>query len=359
MKKQKEEVAKRKPTSSERFAHAVMREYQGSVGSVVANEEHRKEMQSYFIALDNTFKIAEEKRLSTPEHKRDSLAFSWENVNLQKLALDVVAYTKMGLNPLLPNHINLIPYKNKKTNKFDIGFLEGYAGKELIARRYALDAPDFAVVELVYSNDEFQAIKKGVNNAYDSYEFAIPDPFNRGKIMGGFYYHVFEEKPILNKLVVVSYADILKRKPKYASAEFWGGEKTICKNNKPAGTETIEGWHDKMCEKTVKRMCWNDVVIDGNKIDDSYTRAKESSMENVDLKIENEIMDMSVTEELVMPSTKPDVEPKKEEPAPTAKAKPIPVPDAAKPDPAIKEQSFSDFKKEKTEVDKDGQSRAF
>ena len=49
--------------------------------------------------------------------------------------------------------------------------------------------------------------------------------FARGDIVGGFYYHIYQDKPEKNKLVVMPLKEILKRKPQYASAEFWGGEK--------------------------------------------------------------------------------------------------------------------------------------
>jgi recombination protein RecT len=150
---------------------------------------------------------------------------------------------------------------------------------ELKAKKYGLDIPDHVVVELVYSTDKFKPYKKDRNNQIESYDFEITDVFNRGQVVGGFYYHIFTEAPEKNKLVVMTYADILKRKPQYASVEFWGGEKDVWENNKKVGKETVEGWHDKMCWKTVYRAAYRDITIDSQKIDDDYLKLKQTEAE--------------------------------------------------------------------------------
>jgi recombination protein RecT len=184
---------------------------------------------------------------------RDPLPVTWENVNMESLARSVVAYARIGLDPAQKNHINMIPYKNNTTGKYDIGFIEGYRGIELKAMKYGLDVPDAVIVELVYTNDKFKPIKKSLNNPYESYEFEIVDAFDRGEIKGGFYYHIYSKYPEKNKLVIMTLKDIEKRKPKYASSEFWGGEKDVWKDGKKVGTEQVEGWFEKMCYKTIYR----------------------------------------------------------------------------------------------------------
>ena len=69
--------------------------------------------------------------------------------------------------------------------------------------------------------------------------------------------------------------DIEKRKPKYASAEFWGGEKDKWENGKKVGKESIAGWYHEMCWKTIYRAAYNSVTIDGKKIDQSFLRMAE------------------------------------------------------------------------------------
>jgi len=234
-------------------------------------------------------KAAEEKRLKKSEKYRDPVPVTWANVNMEQLARNVVSYARIGLDPAQKNHINLIPYKNNNTGKYDIGFLEGYRGIELKATKYGLDIPDHVIVELVYSTDKFKSIKKDRNNPYETYEFEITNEFERGEVVGGFYYHLYSNNPENNKLVVMPLKKILKRKPAYASPEFWGGEKDKWENGKKAGKVQIEGWFEEMCYKTVYRAAFNDITIDSQKIDDDYMRLKEMEMSLAESKVANEI----------------------------------------------------------------------
>jgi recombination protein RecT len=81
------------------------------------------------------------------------------------------------------------------------------------------------IIELVYTKDHFKEMKKGINNPVEGYEFEVVDSFDRGEVRGGFYYFAYKDNPEKNRLVVMPLKDILKRKPAYASVEFWGGEK--------------------------------------------------------------------------------------------------------------------------------------
>lgn len=270
-------LKKHEPTKAERFSEMVMSEFKATTPNLSdgMNDFTKRLCQNYFISLDMVLKKSEEKRLSKPEAKRDKLPFHWDNVNLQQMALDVVTYARVGLDPFQNNHIAMIPYKNSKTSKFDIGFIMEYRGIELKARKYGIESPE-VIVELVYSTDNFRPIKKDTSNLIEDYEFEIKEPFKRGEIIGGFYYHRYEDS-LKNKLVIFTLNDILKRKPKHASAEFWGGEKTKWKDDKPAGKETIDGWKEKMYYKTIYRAAWNDITIDSKKIDDDFTKIAQIS----------------------------------------------------------------------------------
>lgn len=262
------------PTIGEKFTEMVKREYAGNVGKIELSGFQKRLIQNYFISIDNALKVAEERRLKKSEQYRDPTPITWDNVNLQQLAMNVVACSRIGYDPALPNHINMVPYKNGKTNKYDIGFVEGYRGKELKAKKYGYEVPNNVIVKLVYANEEFHPIYKDKENAIESYiHKAAPNPFIKGSIVGGYYYHEYAEKPENNKLMFYSLAEIEKRKPQYASTEFWGGEKTkYDEKGKKNGTETVEGWHDEMCWKTVHRMAYNAITIDSQKIDDDLMR---------------------------------------------------------------------------------------
>ncbi|CAM4179380.1 recombinase RecT [Paenibacillus xylanexedens] len=282
-------IAKTEPTQSERFMTKVISEFGSSVGEVALTNFQKRLAQNYFIALDAVLKTAEEKRLKKSDQYRDPVPMTWANVNMDKLSRDVVAYARIGFDPAQPNHISLIPFKNNNTGKYDIGFIEGYRGLELKSVKYGLEVPDHVTVELVYSNDYFAPIKKDANHPHESYEFEIKNPFDRGTILGGFYFHSFIKTPQKNKLVMMTLKEIEKRKPEKASVEFWGGEKDVWENKKKVGKETVEGWHEKMCWKTVYRAAHNDITIDSQKIDDDYLRLKQ---------IESDLSDAEVSEEI-------------------------------------------------------------
>lgn len=253
---------------SVRFQNAIMREFSNNPMKLSLTGFQQKLIQNYFIKIDQTLKATELKRMAKSEQYREALAYTWANVNMAKLTIDVVAYSSVGLDPMQKNHINIIPYKNTGSNKYDLNFMMGYNGIELKAKKYGLEIPDDIICEVVYSSDIFKPLKKDLNNSIEGYVFEITNSFERGEIVGGFWYKVFHENPEKNKLKIFNKSDIEKRKPKYASAEFWGGEKAVYQNNQKVGTETIEGWYYEMVEKTVKRNAWDSIVIDSEKIDD-------------------------------------------------------------------------------------------
>lgn len=275
---------------SERFTNAVIKEFSSNNGQVSITPFQKKLCQNYFIKIDQTLKDAEKKRIAKSDEYRDSLALVWENVNMAKLAVDVIAFSSVELDPTQPNHINMIPYKNTANNKYDMGFIIGYRGMELKAKKYGLEVPSDVVVELVYSNDKFKQFKKDRGNAVESYEFEVTDNFNRGEVVGGFWYHEFADYPEKNKLKVFSLKDIEKRKPAYASAEFWGGEKDKWVSGKKVGKEKIEGWFEEMALKTISRHAYNAITIDSKKIDDNYLSIIQKETEMKDSIIQNEVI---------------------------------------------------------------------
>ena len=282
------QIAKSEEPMSVRFMNMVVKEFSSGVGEVALTNFQKRLAQNYFIATDQALAKAEQKRQAKTKNK-DSLPVVWANVNMQRLALDVVAAARVGLDPAQKNHISMVPYKNNATCKYDIGFIDGYRGIEMKAWKYGLNMPDSVTVELVYSTDHFKPIKKDSKNRVESYEFDIPNPFDRGELIGGFYYHAYNENPTKNKLVIFTLFDILKRKPEHASVEFWGGEKPVWDDGKKAGTEKVEGWFDKMCLKTVFRAAYNDITIDSQKIDDDYLRLKQMEDSFSDLEVQAKI----------------------------------------------------------------------
>lgn len=282
-------------TPSERFTNAVISNFASNGGQIDLTGYQKKLINNYFIKIDMVLKDAEIKRMKKKEEDRELLSYEWVNVNLAKLAIDVIAFSSIGLDPTQPNHLNPIPYKNNATKKYDIAFIQGYKGIEVKAKKYGLKIPDDVVVELVYKNDHFVPLKKSIKNPFDSYEYDILNPFDRGELIGGFYYHQYFNEPKLNTLVIFDKNDIDKRKPKNASVEFWGGEKDKWEWNESKGrnvkngTEEVEGWYDEMAYKTIYRAAYNSITIDSEKIDQHYLAVMQREKENFEIKVVNEI----------------------------------------------------------------------
>lgn len=260
-------------TPSERFTMAVIKNFSQDNGDVQITPFQKRLCQSYFIKIDQMLKASETKRMAKSEQYREALAYSWENVNMNKLAVDVLAYSSVGLDPMQKNHLHPIPYKNNATGKFDISFTKGYNGIELVAKKYGVDVPDDVIIRIVYKNEIFTPVYKDAENRKESFiHKPSENPFEKGDVIGGYYYHVYFDNPEKNKLRVFSLKDIQKRIPKTASAEFWGGEKDKWENGKKSGTEKVDGWFDEMVWKTIKRAAWDSINIDSQKIDDNIQK---------------------------------------------------------------------------------------
>lgn len=288
VKKEENQVQKKELTASERFTGMVINEFQGNVGQLNLNEYQKQLIRNYFIGIDNALKIAEERR-SYSKKKANDPAITWQNVNMNKLAVDVVQNAKLGLDMAVTNHLSVVPYLNGKTNKYDLNLMPGYEGLRYVAIKYAIYPIIDIRVELVHKNDSFKMITK---NNVDGYEFDITNPFDRGEVTGGFGYIRYQDET-RNKLVTMSKAELLKRKPSTAAAEFWGGEKDKWENGKKVGTETIEGWQEEMLYKTMVRATCKKVPLDPKKINESYIYVMESAenyyVENQEDKVNQEI----------------------------------------------------------------------
>lgn len=260
---------------SERFMNKVLQEFSGSVGEFQITDYQRQLIQGYFIGVDRALKTAEAERIRKNENNRDhkydnNIPVTWQNINMADLALDVVHYARLGLDTMQANFITPIPYLNKKAGRYDINLMLGYNGIKYIAEKYALDPPKNVTIELVYETDTFRPYKKGRGNDTESYDFEITNPFARGKIVGGFGYIEYGD-PRKNELVIMSMRDIEKRKPEYASANFWGGKTTEWQKGQKVEVEK-DGWLDEMCRKTLIREVYSPkhILLDPRKVDENY-----------------------------------------------------------------------------------------
>lgn len=277
-------------TNSERFTNKVLTEFKGNVGTVELNNYQKELIKGYFIGIDRALAKAEENRIAKNKYadNKEDLAYTWENLDLNDVAIGAVHHAKLGLDMMQDNHLSPIPYKNKKGNKYSITFMKGYKGMEYIAMEHALVKPKNITIELVYENDEFEVIKKSAANKSDTYRLTIKNPFSRGKCIGGFGYIEYDDES-KNKLIIMSEEEILKRKPAYAAPEFWGGEKDKWVNGKKAGKEEVAGWKDQMYYKTVARAVYKTISPDPKKVNGSYVYVVSNDIDYAEAQVVHEI----------------------------------------------------------------------
>jgi recombination protein RecT len=69
---------------SERFTNSVLSKFSSQNGTANITPFQKRLIQSYFSKIDQVLKASEIKRLQKDEKYRDSLAYDWNNVNLDK-----------------------------------------------------------------------------------------------------------------------------------------------------------------------------------------------------------------------------------------------------------------------------------
>lgn len=277
------EVAKREPGEgaiSERFTAGILREFVSASGDMATFGTYQRQLaQHLFVKIDSQLKALEAKRLQ--RGPKDNPPIIWANLNMQKLALDSVHRIELGLDALIPNHIHPIPYLNGATGKYDMDLRIGYVGKAFYRRMVAENPPADVRIELVYSTDKFRAIKKSLANKIEDYEFEIIQPFDRGDIVGGFGYLVYDD-PERNTLVLVSEGDFQKSRKRAKGDTFW--------TDNPV----------EMRYKTLVHRVTEKMAIDPRKMRGAVAaveaEADEEFQETVDAEANSETVDLSIGE---------------------------------------------------------------
>ena len=244
-------VAKAQESYLDSFTAAVMKQFGTLAPSIEFSPYQRRLANHLALKVDSSLKTLEVKRQWNSSKKNDP-PIVWENVNLEKMAVDAVDRIDLGLDALIPNHIHVIPYLNGRTKKYDLDLRVGYAGKDHYYRKMAVDEPLNVIYELVCETDYFVPKKKSIHNDVESYEFEIKQPFKRGAVIGGFGYIVYAD-PKKNKLILVSDEEFEKSRMK-GNKEFWGTE------NEPGV------WKDRMQYKTIVTRTVTKLALDPEKI---------------------------------------------------------------------------------------------
>ena len=117
-------AVKQEETLSSRFIEHVRKEFVGAIGNQTEFTEYeRKLATNFYIYADNQLKEFEAKRI---KDNKPGTPYEWSNVNMAKLAVDVVHRIREGLDALIPNHIHVVPYWNKKRGQYNLDIRLGY-----------------------------------------------------------------------------------------------------------------------------------------------------------------------------------------------------------------------------------------
>lgn len=227
--KSEQALAKPKPTLSERFLADVEKQFMAQMGrGVQLTAVEQRLVQHMYLSVDQALKANEEKRTKGWPAERlekaaeDPRAFNWYNVDRQKLALDTVHRVSLGLDALVPGHLWPIAYFNNAKGLYDIDLRIGYVGRDFVVRKYAVDSPVAVVYELVHATDTFKALPRSSTREVEGYEFEINNPFDRGDIVGGFGYVVYDDAR-KNRLYIVTPRDFDRAEAAAKTNDFWAG----------------------------------------------------------------------------------------------------------------------------------------
>ena len=266
-------------TTASRFTAEIERQFASEMGASIAWTDYERTLaQHLFLRVDSALKELEKKR----DPAKNQVPMTWENVNLVKLALDGVHRVALGLDALMANHIHPIPYLNGRTKKYDVDLRIGYAGKDFCRRLLAIDPPVEVIYELVYATDVFRPIMRSAKSAVETYEFEITNPFNRGKVIGGFGYIAYAQ-PAKNRLVLVTERDFEKARKASGTDKFWGEQ----------------AWEPEMKYKTIVHRVADKIPLDPRKVNAaSYAYVEE---QEADAAIRGEIAEHANREIIDIP----------------------------------------------------------
>lgn len=238
-----ESKAVAKTSMSESFVSKILKEGVGNPNFSVTPAQ-RDLIQGYFVAMDNTL---------------TQQGIPWKDVVVDyKLAQDLMVCAQMGFDMRAEGMLYAVPRRDSHAGgKQRFTIQKGYKGRVFMAQKYALGNLLDITVHLVYENDEFIPHFKDANHEYDTFEFNPPKNcfVDRGKMVGGFAYLSYENKA-QNKLVVMSKADIDKRKSMAMSTKIW------------------DKWPEEMAIKTIYIQAAKAVPLDPTKIDSTYRAAQ-------------------------------------------------------------------------------------
>jgi len=275
-----------KEAISARFVAKVEQQFKAELGtSIQWSDLQRALAQHLFIRIDNQLQVLDAKR------GRDAQPITWANVNMPKLAVDAVHRVSLELDALIPNTINPTPRWNTALQKYDLDLGIGYMGMDYSRRKFAVDPPKEVTYMLVYETDEFMPHPKDMLNKIESYTLKRTNPFNPGKVVGGFGYISFDD-PAKNRLIIVTDRDFQRARNAAPTKTVWDANEV------------------EMKYKTVVHRTTAKIALDPAKVNAvTFARMQLEALDSIDAEFEDEATAQANGQIITLPAAAKTEEP--------------------------------------------------
>ncbi len=242
-------------TTSDRYIDQLTRESEKIMTSMGLDFKPEVKMALFNLGLSCERAIKEKK-------------ISWEQINIDGLASNLLHYAQLGLSPA--NNELYIYISTNKNGKYDLSFEESYFGKSKKVKKFSIDGLKEIIAFLVREGDIYEPKIDLVEGDLLTYN---PEPFNDKPIRGAVCYLKFED-PNKNRITEMSLAELEKVKE--------ASEKKIGKLS-PAW----RNWESEMQKKAVLKRAIKNVQIEvPAEYQAAYIATEEIDNSNYDMNFE-------------------------------------------------------------------------
>lgn len=175
------------------------------------------------VKIEMRLSEMETRRLASNQKKdQDALPITTANIDMTALITRVKDIVALDLDASLPNHVNIIPYFNNKSQLYDINIRPGYEGSHHSKTKLCINPPKKSVYKLVFATDFFDIEENAAGGEKPIHK---PTSFfqDRGEVVGGYAWYQFED-PALDYVVIVDEYEFEKARKAAGGPDFWGGD---------------------------------------------------------------------------------------------------------------------------------------
>jgi hypothetical protein len=303
--------------ATDAFVAKIQRNFQGAGEQAVRWTDLQARLAQHLaVKTEMALDAHEIKRQKNPQKKNDP-PVTWENVNMESLMIKAKNCIDLELDAAMPNHVNVVPYLNGRTKKYDVDVRPGYEGVLHSKKKFALVPPTDVICKLAFDGDEFEIAYNEAGG--EEPRFKPKSYFKPGPVIGGFG-HIKFANPALNRVIVVDEYEFEKARKAAQSKDFWGGEFYERKWNdearryenvgEPAYDSKFE--RDMQYKTVVLRVCKH-LKLDPAKVNsDAWIAMEAAEVDAISAGVAEDIAENANAKEL--PAPQPQEEPA--EPAP-------------------------------------------